>query len=893
MMYVILNLLILVSIISSFEPDTSSFDAYGLKIAANEVLLVQSIPSDSSFLLRLSPYSYDLTCTIAYNDSDQYILAVAVASQTTYNDSIRFGFIGVNTETNVLFIGSLTYTGILGTTYANTVKKIRKSTFPCDGWNAMNYRIHELDQFVFDEFFVFTFSPKGDFAYGFSTDFLLIYDLNNDNVSTQLGRTTWPNASFLPHAVDVSQDLLFVIIGYVGDSSTEYTPCAYLLNITNSNFTVLDTWLYTPPSNTSWQASLTNWDADVYAAKYDMSVSIDQNGSQVLFGIPIMNSIVLIDLDRANQTFGSSIQSLSNGQAIGMGKTVGWLDTNLILILMNTYSLNYVWSSSQIFVYNVTIADSFEVISIFPNVQQTLSSAFGPIFLATIVTVNGTVVILDSQGNYYILLPSSPGYYSDSSSGTSSSSTSCISGTYSSQINILPCSLCPSGTTTNGLTGQSLCVSCDNNAFCPLGSAFGNIDQDSSLLQSITQLIAYPVSPQSTRFDNILIQKMFTIHTSKPAHCLVKFPLFWAIIVILVGLFIWFGLFIFKRYVTHPLGKKTELKLKRFFKKTDLIGEGEMVIGGLFSFAVIVLVGFAYTFSYSYFYRYPIDSVSQDSTDLVCDTALTNAQFSSGLMALSIPPSQDQAPINEMLDAQTFILYIDLINTVMNCTQISVKQIKDINIPMSMLSCNDTSSTVSFSLLLPSHDISLQVQLIGIYTIGGLRISLEGTGEEMENDTLEGVYKLLDLTYSQFLFMSDRILTQKPSCSIQLTKVINRTYSLEEDGETTFSGVWLPTLTGSLNQMFVDTNEYLYATSTSTILSIIISETSYYVLNIQKPITDQAELIFTDLLFTILCLEIFGLGFLVSKLILLALIKKTIDFVRQLVRKKHTIRERL
>jgi hypothetical protein len=85
--------------------------------------------------------------------------------------------------------------------------------------------------------------------------------------------------------------------------------------------------------------------------------------------------------------------------------------------------------------------------------------------------------------------------------------------------------------------------------------------------------------------------------------------------------------------------------------------------------------------------------------------------------------------------------------------------------------------------------------------------------------------------------------------------------------------------------MFVDANEYQYATSSSTILSIVISETPYYVLNIQRPITDQDELIFTDLLFTIVCLEIFGLGFLISKLIILPLIKRIFQFFHQLIKK--------
>jgi hypothetical protein len=138
----------IISIVSSFSPDTSSFDAYGLKLAANDILLVESLPPNFSFFLRLAPFNYSLSCTIAYNDSNQYVYAVALHSQATYNDSVRFVFIGVNTLTNVPFIGSLTYAGVTGTAYVATLKSSRKAVFPCNGWQTNNYRIHQFEQFV-------------------------------------------------------------------------------------------------------------------------------------------------------------------------------------------------------------------------------------------------------------------------------------------------------------------------------------------------------------------------------------------------------------------------------------------------------------------------------------------------------------------------------------------------------------------------------------------------------------------------------------------------------------------------------------------------------------------------------------------------------------------------
>ncbi|CAF4197279.1 unnamed protein product [Rotaria magnacalcarata] len=128
----------------------------------------------------------------------------------------------------------------------------------------------------------------------------------------QLGNITWPNTSFLPHAVDISDEFV-VVLGFVGDPMTNYTPCAFLLNRSDSTLKVLDQWSYTPPTNRSWQASLTNIDADSYAAQYDMSVSINPTGDQVLLGIQITNTIVLLNVNRSANKFILPPQSFSNG----------------------------------------------------------------------------------------------------------------------------------------------------------------------------------------------------------------------------------------------------------------------------------------------------------------------------------------------------------------------------------------------------------------------------------------------------------------------------------------------------------------------------------------------------------------------------------------------------
>lgn len=144
----ILSLVTIFPLVRSFSPVTSAFDAYGLKLASNDLLMVESLTSRSSFLLRLAPFNYTLTCTVPYNDSNQYVFAVALPSHMTSNDTLRFVFIGIDQNTDVPFIGSLTYTGVSGETFIATINATRNVNFPCTGWQSSNYRIHHLDDFT-------------------------------------------------------------------------------------------------------------------------------------------------------------------------------------------------------------------------------------------------------------------------------------------------------------------------------------------------------------------------------------------------------------------------------------------------------------------------------------------------------------------------------------------------------------------------------------------------------------------------------------------------------------------------------------------------------------------------------------------------------------------------
>ena len=123
--------------------------------------------------------------------------------------------------------------------------------------------------------------PSGRYAYAFTNAFLMIFDVDQDLVSTQLGNTTWPDSSFLPYAVDSNRDSIIAVFGYVLNSNNEHKPCLYLLSVLNSTFIVMDhTWAYSPSSSNAWQSLMASWNVDTFLVKNVLSVSIDNDGNQ-------------------------------------------------------------------------------------------------------------------------------------------------------------------------------------------------------------------------------------------------------------------------------------------------------------------------------------------------------------------------------------------------------------------------------------------------------------------------------------------------------------------------------------------------------------------------------------------------------------------------------------
>ncbi|CAF2783308.1 unnamed protein product [Rotaria sp. Silwood2] len=178
------------------------YDAYGVKIAMNEVLLIQAqntkIPP--SFFIQFAPYNNTQTplqCSINYPDIlENYIYSVAVGKNPNRN------------QTQFFFAGEL-----------------------------IN-------------------SSKGAFI-----------GVANSTLEPWHGNLTWSNRSFIPHAVDISNNF-GIIVGFIQNEPQErvkYSPIIYLLNFLLSNHRPIVVHQYIPiATNGTWQDLLSNADADIY-----------------------------------------------------------------------------------------------------------------------------------------------------------------------------------------------------------------------------------------------------------------------------------------------------------------------------------------------------------------------------------------------------------------------------------------------------------------------------------------------------------------------------------------------------------------------------------------------------------------------------------------------------
>ena len=825
------------------------------------LVLAENGKNPPTFSLQFAPYNNSQNstqCSIPYSDPIHHFVYTVAIGKKQRNDETYFYFAGELTDNQSgTFIGMV----VLNQTTIAANLNPPNINMPSTCNNSFTYYIQYLHNYSHQEYFILGVEPRGRWVYGFSTEFILMFDTQNPSALTVWnGSEIWPNKTFIPNAVDIS-DNFGVISGFIfngKNASVKHSPMIYLMTFKETSNRPVFVNEYKPRANPgTWQDLLPNADANVYSAKYDMSVSINEHGN-VLVGMQFINRVFLFAVNTTQPTRLTFISRHTNGRALGNGKCIAWLQNGIAALLVNVYTLNYQWSSSQMHVYgieNSSYNSNSTPLSVFPNNHEKLPSALDPVFIS-IASSPSALALLDARGHILIFLSTPPGSYlvieDTGSMPLVSSSRTCMPGTYKNQSGIHDCTLCPPGTRNPG-DSPTACVPCSPQSFCPLAS----VNEVSNLsLKTIIQAIPYPKSPESVIFDEILIQNMFSIGSGR---CIPISPLFWTLIVASIAVLVIVLMGILKHLIENPRGQKIRAIFKCVFRHTDLIGEGELWVGGLASFSVIVLITFACVFSQNYVKQYPIETSSESR--FACDTTIRNAKFQTSVQSLAIPLTAADQKMFNLLNDQEFFLKVDLVNTQINCDAVSIDALFGTTwSTIRWLSCDNINSTLFIDVPLPYQHISVQVNIADPKTIGAIRIGL--FGEEKKS----GSYSLKELNFYQPFFKIGQILARNLPITISLTKVVNETLAMD-GGESIFGGIYIPTFTVDYNSLFYNADQFVRSTLTLTTLSLVLSETPYYVKNLQQPIAKPSEIIFQNLLFITVCLELFGLLFLSYKLI--------------------------
>ena len=152
---------------------------------------------------------------------------------------------------------------------------------------------------------------------------------------------------------------------------------------------------------------------------------------------------------------------------------------------------------------------------------------------------------------------------------------------------------------------------------------------------------------------------------------------------------------------------------------------------------------------------------------------------------------------------------------------------------------------VSIIISLPYQRISVQILIAeDIQTICALRIGLSVDGSESEH------YRLLPLNFHQSFFKMGQTLAQNLPIILDLSKIVNETYPMSGK-EVDYKRIYIPTVTVDPDSIFLSPSQYIRSTSTPMKFQIKTHETAFYVKNIQRPIIEFLEVVFHNLLFTI------------------------------------------
>ena len=560
MRIVIITVLLLLRVYqaSLYSPVANDYDLYGTKVAINDYLMVSVDNLNMVWYATPVVPNNTLVCSIYYNQTScNFVYSVVVPSENI--SLFAYNCIGQQKQNIIGFFVS-----------------IQMCSF---------YLVNEqvVSNHSAQDNFIIDIDGSATGVYGFTDPFIFYYEL-----SSPFTLTIWANTlGISPRAMDIGSNVDYAgMVGYCQSTSLLAYECGFSISLNrslscpriSSEFSMLNSTQF-PYSDPRTNHRITQ--STLYTGQTVLSISMNWRTRRVLIGIQSLNMVLLYSFDHPQQP----ISTRQNGAGfIGYGKSVAWLDDQgeKAAILVNSYiSSTNQWISSSVHVYDLQsdgFSDTTQPILVYPNSQQVVYPWINPSFIRLVCSDAGHLAIFDILGNAAIMYSSPAGEYPDTNSYFYTSiAAPCNRGTYRNYTGIELCVPCPGG------TYSSKCTSCTSqDSFCP----FGAVEELSySAFESIEQDQEYPESPESTVFDDLLMQNMFSFKTDS-IRCVLVSPMTWTLLVIGLGIMIALGLKIHEVFSpdTHEMRDRT----KQLLRKMDLIGEGE--VSPLFTMIVCLLI---------------------------------------------------------------------------------------------------------------------------------------------------------------------------------------------------------------------------------------------------------------------------------------------------------------
>ncbi|CAF0985766.1 unnamed protein product [Adineta ricciae] len=703
-------------------------------------------------------------------------------------------------------------------------------------------------------------------VYFFSAVGFFMYNLHTFEINSY----SWLNSSDLKNFHDLSNIIVvgenYFLLGF-GETSFRCEKCPSFLLVEIDSFLEVRLHSYETINLSEY---------DDFQGRMVMSIN-DHNDLAILFQEINLIAFGNIDLNIKRITINTKKVLLDQAGQLPSHSVLWVNNTRQLAVLFSNAPLTQ-FANSSIFFFNYEDED-LRIQNVFPNKQQRITYEKEdqvPSF-SNLININGNYLGISAEypeQNWYLLiipLISSKGKefidfggpLDDDLIYRFATFAACLPGMYkNSNRSLEQCVYCPTGEKTSK-SGSIQCEKCEKKENCPLAAL-----SDEFEYKNVNQIVSYPSKSNIDSFDDIILSNMFHFQ------CLSISPAFWMFLVISIVLFLAILVFLCSYF---PSTFRYRLKIHQILSHIDLITEGQLWIGGVVSCGIFVLVTFAALFSFEYMNLYPIENFR--SSSFVCDSDIVNAKFTSGLQLLALPKTNDERPIFDLLDGQPFQLVFHLINTNLDCvnSRFDIRQKNGdyfTSFPSFNCSMKDNNATLALVVTLLTHVARTTIKISSVHPIAILQICLQGSNRTID----DGKYVLRSLFACNVFSDANHTIDENPELDITLTKVVNRTESLEGNQQMQYSGLWIPLITGkdiTTKTRLAPTDEYLRYLSLSTTISIQLRESQFFIQNTQEPIARKYEILFRNVLFLGVVIELFSLTFLICKLLLRPIIHLT------------------